>query len=60
MCGPQGWEFDLKWRLKGGKIDIDWKPGNVKLPVDKFNKDFEIGEDFFVASLGHEKSGLLF
>ena len=32
VCGPQGWEFDLQWRPKGGEIDI-WKPENVKFPV---------------------------
>ena len=32
VCGPQGWEFDLQWRPKGGEIDIR-KPENVKFPV---------------------------
>ena len=32
VCGPQGWEYDLQWRPKGGEIDI-WKPENVKFSV---------------------------
>ena len=28
----QGWEFDLKWRPKGGETDI-WKLKNVKFSV---------------------------
>ena len=32
VCSPQGWEFDLQWWPKCGKIDI-WKPENVKFPL---------------------------
>ena len=31
ISSPQGWEFDSKWRPKGGEIDI-WKPEMANLP----------------------------